>query len=87
MLHLATQKVGDEITFSKTRGYKLVQDRRFNCRTVCACGECNGKTTTYEGVITKVIHWMDNSSDAEVLCTDGETRTTQLMYSHGDVCF
>lgn len=79
---------GDRYEVIGYPGYKAEQDRPFACRRRgCVCGGCNGVRTVYPGTVERIIAWADNSYDAVVACDDGETRTTQLVAPHGDVCF
>lgn len=90
---------GERVEVPVLTGYKLVQNRPFECRSWspdpvtgkyssgCKCGECNGHTTVYEGTVERVIRWMDNSIEIIVACDDGETRRQTLVHPHGDVCF
>lgn len=83
----AEVKAGDRFTVEVRSGYRLVQDRPYECHYQCMCGECNGHIARYPGVVTRVIAWADNSIDAEVACDDGQTRTAQIDGPHGDVSF
>jgi hypothetical protein len=82
-----TPKVGDTYSFTTLKGYKMYQDRPYDCRYSCVCGTCNGVTIEHTGVVTEVIYWADNSIDLRVLCADGQTRKTQFDGPHGDLCF
>jgi hypothetical protein len=84
-VHIPNQ--GDRFSVSVLRGYRLVQNRPFECRPVCRCGECNGHTTVYDGTVERVIYWADNSIEVMVRCDDGELRYRRLVGPHGDVCF
>lgn len=93
-------KEGDRVTVPVLTGYKLTQERPFECRGWsrhpetgeygggCKCGEnCDGATTLHEGTVERVIYWADNSIESTVLCDDGERRTLHHVAPHGDVCF
>ena len=95
-----TVNAGDRLDVPVLRGYKLVQERPFECRGWsphpvtgvygggCKCGNnCHGETTVYPGTVEKVIYWADNSREAIVACDDGETRSVMLVHAHGDVCY
>lgn len=77
---------GDRVVVPVLSGYKLVQNRPFDCRYSCHCGTCNGSTTEYPGTVDNVIYWADNSVEAEVRCDDGEMRLLRLKPPSGDVC-
>ncbi len=68
--------------FSTLSGYRLVQDRPFNCRPACTCGECNGRSTTTTEEVREVIFWADNS--VEVVSVTG--RVARLRAPYGDAC-
>lgn len=78
---------GDRVDVHELHGYKLVQDRPFDCRPSCKCGKCNGQSTTHEGTVEKVYYYADNSVEAEVLCDDGKYRVLHLVAPHGDACY
>lgn len=69
---------GDRVSVSELSGYVLTQHRPYECRVACSCGECNGHSTAYPGVVREVIYWADNSIEATVDCDDGETRILRL---------
>ena len=79
--------VGDRFEVTELNGYRLVQDRPFACRPVCTCGACDGTRTRYPGTVTGIIAWMDNSTDAVVMCDDGVERRAMVDGPHGDLCF
>lgn len=74
---------GTEVTYSRTTGSKMIQNRPFECRPMCQCGTCNGVTTHHTSTVESVIPYMDNS--IEVKLADGHTH--MLVAPHGDVCF
>lgn len=74
---------GTEVTYSRTTGSKMIQNRPFECRPMCQCGTCNGVTTHHTSTVESVISYMDNS--IEVKLADGHTH--MLVAPHGDVCF
>lgn len=78
---------GDRVIVETITGYRLIQNRPFECRPMCKCGECNGVTLEYPGTVTKIIYWMDNSTDAVVMCDDGRERTKHILMPSGDVCY
>lgn len=77
---------GQRVEVPVLSGYRLVQERPFDCRYSCKCGKCNGSTTCYPGVVSKIIYWADNSTEAVVKCDDGQERRMMLRAPHGDVC-
>lgn len=85
-LNTATQDQltkGTEVAYSKLVGYKMIQNRPFECRPTCKCGTCNGVTTHHTSTVESVISYMDNS--VEVKLADGHNH--MLVVPHGDVCF
>lgn len=89
---------GDAFTFTRHVGYVLAQDRPMACRGYgqfpdgshgygCKCGNCNGRSLSFEGVVAEVILWMDNS--VEVVSepdADGRVWRQTTVAPHGDVC-
>ncbi len=51
--------IGDVIEWQETRGYKLVQNRPYECRMSCTCGECHGRTVTQSGTVVDVASYSD----------------------------
>lgn len=74
---------GTEVAYSKLVGYKMIQNRPFECRPICKCGTCNGTTTKHTSTVKRVQNYMDNS--VEVKLADGHNH--MLVAPHGDVCF
>lgn len=84
---MKTVEAGERVDVPVLSGYKLVQERPYDCRFGCTCERgCNGTTTIYPGTVERVIYWADNSTEAVVACDDGETRRLMLAYPSGDVC-
>ena len=81
-------KVGDEYTVEVWDKYgRLYQERPFDCRPKCQCGECNGVSHTEVGVVEDICYFMDNSTEAYVRTPDGVRHKVTLEYPHGDACF
>ena len=80
-------QTGDRFTVRVLSGYRLWQERPFECRPACVCGTCNGTTTEYPGMVDRVIYWADNSREAVVRCDDGKVRREMLAPPSGDACF
>ena len=82
-------EVGDRVSVEEVRGYKLIQERPFDCRgRECKCGKaCHGTWTTYPGVVEQVYYYADNSIEASVMCDDGQRRVLRLVAPHGDLCY
>ena len=92
-------KQGDRVTISQLVGYRLVQERPFECRGwaldprsgrysgSCKCGECDGHTVTHSGTVEAIIYWADNSIEGTILCDDGVRRIERYAPPSGDVCF
>ena len=80
--------IGDPYTIVRTPGYKLVQDRPFDCRNGrCQCGKCDGVRVECEGTVDRVVHYADNSIEVEVRMPDGRVMTDMVKAPSGDVCF
>jgi hypothetical protein len=96
---LATAKKGDRVIITELHGYRLVQERPFDCRGWskdprtgeyhggCKCGTCDGETVYYPGTVWQRIYWADNSIDLGVRCDDGQLRTHQLTPPSGDASY
>ncbi len=74
---------GDPWTFTSHHGYRLVQERPYECRRLCRCGECNGTTVSSVETVTEVIRWADNA--IEVVGHKGSR--CEIVAPHGDACF
>jgi hypothetical protein len=77
---------GDRVVVVEYPGYKLHQNRPFECQPTCTCGGCNGTYTEYPGTVRETIYWADNSIESTVACDDGETRILRHKAPSGDVC-
>jgi hypothetical protein len=83
----AEPQKGERVVVHELTGYRLHQERPLDCRLGCVCGQCNGKTIDYPGVVTTIINWMDNSREAQVLCDDGRQRIIRLARPSGDASY
>lgn len=78
---------GERLVVTRRLGYKLHQERPFNCRMGCECGTCDGTLHEYPGTVEQIIYYADNSIEAYVMCDDGERRMQRLSNPSGDVCY
>lgn len=76
-------EVGETVTVENHTGYVLVQNRPWECRPVCVCGNCNGQSETVTVEIAQVISWADNS--VEAFGTNGEL--IRISAPSGDICY
>lgn len=76
-------KPGDRWIVSHSEGHLLIQDRPLAHRE---CGCHTGTTTYLVGEVQRVIWWMDNSIEVQVLGEDGQTYLDQLKAPSGDAC-
>lgn len=97
----AYPEIGSRITVTLLEGYKLVQDRPFDCRGWsrdprfedgrysggCKCGTCNGTKREVEGTVDKTVYWMDNSIETFVDLDEGGRHIIRHKAPSGDVCF
>lgn len=78
---------GTFVTVSTLSGYKMYQDRRFECRHGCKCDEhCDGIKGSYEAFVIGRVFWADNSDDLKLLLLDGTERSIETRAPNGDAC-
>jgi hypothetical protein len=79
-------KTGDPFVITRRPGYKLIQNRPFDCRYSCRCGACNGVLTEHHGIVERVVYYADNSIEAEVRMADGTIMIDMVKSPSGDIC-
>ena len=80
-------KKGEDFTFAiTTKPYILWQNRPWECRSRCTCGDCDGASTPITLPIEQVIYWADNSIEVTAV-HEGKTLRSLLRPPSGDACF